>query len=455
MQKLSLMKQVAVVRLYLGGLPYDEIAAQAEVSKGTVANVIADFKAGRVLDAQEPVEQLELLRELAADLRRLNTTPVQAATGIAIVSHLQELEVEPGEIERFAAMCRRLAGETKTEIFVRAALYLYQLEEHTGLSAEALEEKAHGLQAEVARLEPLAKEVGQYPQQLKKLEKQRQGLRNEVSRLEKQAGPLRSDIVQKEKRAADLSSRVSDLEQRAQAADERLAVARGELQTLAGLGLSSEDLQGLVQRVAAVAQRHGIRPGALRDRLLRELEELDAGLGLESHLKVKQDELDDIKQAIAKAQRECAALDLALQDLRQQQANLQAAITEEEAHIYQEMKAIAQIPVDAATKLQANLKNDIEKALLEVQRLRTQALEMGQEMGRCDAVIEANAWLQTTVALVKGDGSPKAADVRAITLAVLHGAKTCLQQKQDQTPLPYSLTTQLNAVIKELEEWKL
>jgi predicted DNA-binding protein YlxM (UPF0122 family) len=74
MQKLSLTKQLVIVKQYLGGLSYDEIAAQAEVSKGAVANVVADFKTGRVLDAQEPVEQLELLRGLATDLRRLPPT---------------------------------------------------------------------------------------------------------------------------------------------------------------------------------------------------------------------------------------------------------------------------------------------------------------------------------------------------------------------------------------------
>lgn len=334
-------------------------------------------------------------------------------------------------------------------------MYLHQLEEHTGLSAEALEEKAHGLQAEVARLEPLAKEVGQYPQQLKKLEKQRQGLRSEVSRLEKQAEPLRSDIVQKEKRAADLSKHVSDLEQRAQAADERLAVARGELQALAGLGLSSEDLQGLTQRVAGVAQRHGIRPAALRDRLLHDLEELDAGLGLESLLKLKQGELDGIKQAIAKAQRERVALDSAQQDLRQQQANLQAAIGEEEAHVCQEMQAIAEIAEDAVSKLQQDLAKGMAEALLEVQKLRSEALELGQEMGRYDAMVEVNQWLQTLVGMVWGDGGMGAADVRVVALAVLRGVKNWTEQNQGQTSLPYSLTTQLDAVIKELQQWKV
>ena len=71
MQKLSVTKQSVIVKQYLGGLSYDEIAAQAEVSKGTVANVVADLKAGHILDAQEAVE--------------------------------------PGEIERFVAVCRRLS----------------------------------------------------------------------------------------------------------------------------------------------------------------------------------------------------------------------------------------------------------------------------------------------------------------------------------------------------------
>ena len=48
MQKLSLKKQLTIVRLYLAGLSYDEIAARCGVSKGTVANVIADLKAGRI-----------------------------------------------------------------------------------------------------------------------------------------------------------------------------------------------------------------------------------------------------------------------------------------------------------------------------------------------------------------------------------------------------------------------
>jgi len=38
MEKLTVRKKLAVVRLYLSGLSYDEIAARNGISKGTVAD---------------------------------------------------------------------------------------------------------------------------------------------------------------------------------------------------------------------------------------------------------------------------------------------------------------------------------------------------------------------------------------------------------------------------------
>lgn len=258
MQKLSFRKQLTIVRLYLSGFSYDEIAAQAGVSKGTVANVITELKAGRILNVHEPAEQLELLRELAVDLRRLQLNPGQAVAGLAAFSHLQELGMEPGDVERWATMCRELAPQrTEAQVFVRAALALKELRERTGLSAQALEEKASSLEKEVARLGPLAQKLKGCQQELEQLEKRRQSLSDEVSRIEKRLQPLRKDVTNKERRETELSHRVEELEQRAQAADERLAATRRELQALAGLGLSWK-IYGFVQRVSGVAQRHGL-----------------------------------------------------------------------------------------------------------------------------------------------------------------------------------------------------
>lgn len=64
MEKLSAKRRVTIVRQYLSGLSYDEIAAKGGVSKGTVANVVTELKAGVFPEAADVGEQVELLREL-------------------------------------------------------------------------------------------------------------------------------------------------------------------------------------------------------------------------------------------------------------------------------------------------------------------------------------------------------------------------------------------------------
>ena len=456
MQKLSLKKQLTIVQLYLAGLSYDEIAARCGVSKGTVANVIADLKAGRILDVQAPLEQLEQLRELAVDLRRLKLTPGQAVVGVAALSHLQELEIEPADIQRWAATCRELTGEgAEVQAFVRAAVALEEVRERTGLSVEALEAKVRSLEEEEARLQPLVQELKQCQRQLKELEKRRQALANEVSELEKRRDPLRKDLANKERRESQMSRRVIELEERAHSADERLARSRVELKMLAELGLSSDDFPGFVHRLSAVAQRHGINTGALRDRLLQEIETLDAVVGLEACLKRRQDELNDIEHDIAKARQERKSEDHALKRLRQQQAKLHAAIAQEQAHLHEEMKATAQIAGEATANLRQDLERGIRESLLEVYNLRDQAFQLGQELGRCNAIVEANQWLQTLVSLIKGDGELSAENARTVSLKVLRGLKDWMQRNQNQVSQSCWLTTQLGSLIEELEGWKI
>ena len=97
MEKLSLRKQLIIIKLFFDGLSYDEIAAKAGVSKDSVANVISDLKGGRFPEAGDVSEQIELLRELAINLRRSRLTPGRAAIGVAALSHLQEFGLEPAE----------------------------------------------------------------------------------------------------------------------------------------------------------------------------------------------------------------------------------------------------------------------------------------------------------------------------------------------------------------------
>ena len=63
MEKLSTKKRLNIARQYLSGLSYDEIAAKSSVSKGTVANVVAELKGGGFPEATDAAEHIDLLRE--------------------------------------------------------------------------------------------------------------------------------------------------------------------------------------------------------------------------------------------------------------------------------------------------------------------------------------------------------------------------------------------------------
>lgn len=270
MQGLSPKKKL-IIKLYLSGLSYSEIETKACVSKGSVANVISDLKAGLFPEAEAPPEQLEMLRELATDLHHLKLTPAQAGTGLAALAHLNELGIEPGNIQKWAAMCKQLASEhTDTHTFVKSALYLEELRNNTGLTPQALEEKGHSLQQEIATMEASAAELKGYPEQLEQSKQKARGLVLEIGQLEKQRNALSKDVGTKEKREEKLSQRIESLEEKALAAEERLSTANKSLKTLAELGLSPEELMGFVARISKVASKHSIKPAALRDRLLHE-----------------------------------------------------------------------------------------------------------------------------------------------------------------------------------------
>lgn len=456
MQKLSLKKTLLIVRLYFDGLAYGEIAVRAGVGKGTVANVISELKAGQFPEAGNLSDHLELLRELAVDLRRTRLTPVQAAVGLSVLSRLQQLGVEPGDIEGCAALGHALTtGDADVQSLVRAAITVDEARKHTGLSVDELENRVKELQEAANRLEPLAKKVADYEKQLADLDISRQGLRDEVSSLENRTQTLNRNIADKERREAELSSRVSDLEEKAYSADERLANARKDLETLSRIGMSLDNLSGFTERLKSIAQRHGISPNALRERLLSDLEQLDKGLGLEIAIQTKQRELRRIEEATLKAQEKLVALQTTNQQLQLEQSSLRAALTEERKRITKEVGAISTMAQNMVAELRQNLGNGVSESLAEVDRVKNRALELGKELGQFEGIIESNNWLKGLLALVKGDDAINANQTRVIGLTVLRGISTYLNRNFGSSGSSYPLKTSITSAVTELERWKV
>ncbi len=158
---------------------------------------------------------------------------------------------------------------------------------------------------------------------------------------------------------------------------------------------------------------------------------------------------------MAKTQKELAALDTTTQQLQQEQATLRSIITEERKHISKEAQAIVLLAKDTITKLKQSLGDGVDEALLEIERLRHQALELGKELGHFEAVVQSNRWLQELLALIKGDDNISSAQARVIALAVLRGMSAWLNQHSGDIGSSQVLTAKISAAVEELERWKV
>ena len=317
MEKLSIRKQLNIIRLYFSGLSYREIAAKAGVSVGAVTNVIADLKAGNYPEVGDVSEQVDLLKELAAEVRKSRLTVGEAVTGITIVNSVKELGLEPGDIPQYVSLCKALTpGGIETQVFVKAAMEYREVLERTGLSVDEMEKKVRSLEETANQLEPTAKKALDLQGELEDLEVKKERLTGEVADLERRQHMLSESVEKREQREGKLLTRVAHLEERLQSADERLSIARKDLKTLSGIGMSLDDLSGFTVRLKGIAQRHKISPNALRERLLCELEQLDEGLGLDTVMQTKLRELRGVEDAIAKAEEKSAALTARNQQLQ-------------------------------------------------------------------------------------------------------------------------------------------
>jgi transcriptional regulator with XRE-family HTH domain len=455
MDKLSLQKQMLIIRLYLNGLSYDEIAVKAGVAKGSVANVISQLKAGQVPGIYEVPDLLDTLRQIAIDMNKLKATPAELFEGASTLPLLRELDIEPGEIKSWASMCKQWASDTNPQNFVRAALYLDKLHRSTGQTPQALEQKVQHLREEEAKLEPVTVELKDKENVLQGLNETIKKANADISQREKRLDLVNKEVAQKEKRDMDLSRRITAAEEKALRAEERLSIANKSLADLTKIGLTAEDFPGFAQRVAHVAHRHSIAPSVLRDRLLSELEQLDAELGIESLVKDRKHELVKIDQDIAKRLQERSALNHTLELMHQEKETLRIAMAEEQEVIRKEFEATARIAKEAVADFRSQLLQGIGDALQDIQKLRDHALEVGQEAGRLQGAIEVNEWLRTLLALIKGDTKVQAIDVRSIIIAVLRGTRIWIQDNPAKISNSHSVILKINAMTEELEQWKI
>jgi len=455
MEKLSAKKKLTVVKHYLSGQSYDEIAVKSGVSKGTVANVVVELKAGRFLEAADAAEHIELLRELSTDLKQSKLTTGQCAIGLIVLNRINECGLDPADIDRWPLILKSAGNEDEAQEFVRLVYSIQEVQKRTGLSLNALDNKVHELERKAADLEPMSGKLEDCKKQLADLTKRREGLANTVANLEERYKLLNPLVKDLEKRKQDLSQQTKDMEARAKKAETTLTASSKELQRLQDTGLPFEELAEFGQRVQVVAQRHAIKPAELRDRLLQELETLDKGLRLEALIQNRQQELGKREQALGEAKQESETIKAVVSGLKQEKTSLEASIKETRERVSREIAKIIPVARDTVNGLVEELRRGHDEALADVHRLKGEALEVGKEVGRYEGILQVNQWLGELLALARGEESLEGKRVRVIVLLILRGAATWLKHNEADTLRFSTLPFTLENLIRELEQWKV
>jgi transposase len=194
MERLSASKKQTIIKLYLSGFSYDEIAAKCGVSKGTVANVVTELKAGKFPEATDAAEHIDQLRELSQDLRRSRLTPGQCATGLILLTRINECGLDAADVERWPMILKSIGNEDEAQEFVRLVYSIQEVQKRTGLSPEALDNKVHELEGKATDLEPMAKKREDYKKQVAELTKHRGELASEVASLKQEKLNLEATV---------------------------------------------------------------------------------------------------------------------------------------------------------------------------------------------------------------------------------------------------------------------
>lgn len=454
MEEIPVSKKIKIIQLYLDSRSTRDIAAQVGVSVGTVANVIADLKNGRLPQVRDPADQIQMARELRADLKAQNLTLEQAVMGSALLGRLLEQEVEPAELGRCLDFWRRMAADHEAQDVAQAAFRLDDACQRTGLDPEALVERVESLQKDVARLEALKQELRPTEKELQRLQERRATSSAEMDRLEKETKCRQQSVDRLERREEALATRVANWEKRTTEAEERLAVAQSGITLLAELGLAPDELPGFAQRVAAVARKHNLKPPALLERLLSELEQLDKGLRLDSQIKAKRAQLLEVTRAVQNDQEVVDRLRSEIEELRRQRADIQGQIAAGQALLTGELNSDISELRAAGSNMHQALSTASDQVSAEMQKIADQALQVGQELGRYDATIRQNQLMAILATLLTSPEEVKARDAQFVWLWVLRRLRDWARMQEGLTTGLYMLVSHLESVISDLESWK-
>jgi len=455
MEKLSAKKKLTVVKLYLSGLSYNEISVKTGISKGAISGIIAELKAGGFPEFADLADQVDVLRELSLDLKHSGQTPVQCAVGLAVLNRIHECGLEVADINRWSEIIKMVGGDDTAKAFIDMVYRIQDAQEETGLTIDEIDNKFQELQNKLAELQPTLTELDEKKAEIAELEKRRDDLAPVVDSLEQKYNTLNPIVKDLQKRQGDLLQQIKKEEDITASTQAGLADWAKVKQKLLKAGFTIEALVEFNDKARVIATHHHIPVSVLRERLLHELEILDKGLGLEALVEDKQTELKEQQDALTSTKNEIKKHKGTIGVLAEQQAALEAGITETKDKISQEIAKIVPAAKEMLNAFNGELQSGGDEILGTMQHIKDQTFGIGKEVGRYEGIVETNHWLVDLQSLVKGEESLEAMKVRAILLPVIRGAQPWMKRNQEKVGVTSTIPQALALLLGGLEQWQV
>lgn len=300
-REVPLRKRLEVLVRYVRGDPYDTITQATETSKGSVVNIVAEFRRGAVPGFQDLRQEVDALRELGVRLRKHGLSLPHAAVGLAFFQRLEELGIGPQAVEGWVDMCRKLSSaDHPTEKVVDAAIRLLRAEAAAGLSYELVPHRFEERRAELAQLESSIEE-----------------LRARLASGQRELRQVDEALAQKQKFVKAERRRLEE-EVKQKLAQHDLTLEQVELlsrivpEELRKAGLARQDVEKTIGQVRAF--------GSLAEATFR----------VEERKRLAEGRLAQTVQARAEAQKAVARLSSSVKGLKRQAARLGAEVSRKE-----------------------------------------------------------------------------------------------------------------------------
>ena len=141
MKEIKISVKLKAVQLFLNGDTFDEIAKQLGIAKGSVVNIIDDFRNGLLPLPFGMSEYVDELRHLVVDFKKQQTTVAAVKPCLKIHTRMKEMGVGDEQVEQWLDICENIASTTVTNNqFVQSALELAEVTAVNGMNYQSVVE---------------------------------------------------------------------------------------------------------------------------------------------------------------------------------------------------------------------------------------------------------------------------------------------------------------------------